>query len=144
MNAVQMRRKARQRALQALYRWQLNPQSARDIQQEFLQTQDMQQVDMEHFSELLRECIARSESLDQVITPYVDIPIKQLDPVEHCILRISAYELTQRLDIPYRVVINEAVDLAKKFGAEQGHKFINGVLDKAAQQLRPGEISRGI
>jgi N utilization substance protein B len=144
MNAVQMRRKARQRALQALYRWQLNPQSARDIQQEFLQTQDMQQVDMEHFSELLRECIARSESLDQVITPYIDIPIKQLDPVEHCILRISAYELTQRLDIPYRVVINEAVDLAKKFGAEQGHKFINGVLDKAAQQLRPGEISRGI
>jgi N utilization substance protein B len=144
MNAVQMRRKARQRVLQALYRWQLNPQSARDIQQEFLQTQDMQQVDMEHFSELLRECIARSESLDQVITPYIDIPIKQLDPVEHCILLISVYELTQRPDIPYRVVINEAVDLAKKFGAEQGHKFINGVLDKAAQQLRPGESSRGI
>lgn len=139
MNSMQMRRKARQRALQALYRWKLNPQSARDIQQEFLQTQDMDQVDMEHFSELLRECIARSDFLDQTIAPYLDIPVIQLDPVEHSILRMSVYELTQRVDIPYRVVINEAVDLAKKFGAEQGHKFINGVLDKAAQKLRPHE-----
>lgn len=138
-NGTQMRRKARQRALQALYRWQLNPQSARDIQQEFVQTQDMEQVDMEHFAELLRECIARSDFLDQAISPYLDIPLAQLDPVEHCILRLSVYELTQRLDIPYRVVINEAVDLAKKFGADQGHKFINGVLDKAAQKLRAHE-----
>ncbi len=139
MNGMQMRRKARQRALQALYRWTLNPQSARDIQQEFVQTQDMGQVDMEHFSELLRECIARSDVLDQTLSPYLDIPIAQLDPVEHCILCMSVYELSQRLDIPYKVVINEAVDLAKKFGADQGHKFINGVLDKAAQELRPRE-----
>jgi N utilization substance protein B len=139
MNGMQMRRKARQRALQALYRWALNPQSAPDIQQEFVQTQDMTQVDMDHFSELLRECIARSDFLDQTLSPYLDIPIAQLDPVEHCILRISVYELTQRLDIPYKVVINEAVDLAKKFGADQGHKFINGVLDKVAQELRPRE-----
>lgn len=139
MNGVQMRRKARQRVLQALYRWQLNPQPARDIQQEFLQTQDMQQVDMEHFSELLRECIAHADALDQALTPYLDIPVAQLDPVEHSILRMSLYELTQRMDIPYRVVINEAVDLAKKFGAEQGHKFVNGVLDKAARQFRPHE-----
>jgi N utilization substance protein B len=139
MNGMQMRRKARQRALQALYRWALNPQSAPDIQQEFVQTQDMAQVDMDHFSELLRECIARSEFLDQTLGPYLDIPIAQLDPVEHCILRMSVYELTQRPDIPYKVVINEAVDLAKKFGADQGHKFINGVLDKAAQKLRPHE-----
>lgn len=139
MNGVQMRRRARQRALQALYRWKLNPQSARDIQQEFLQTQDMEGVDMEHFSELLRECIARADALDQSLTPYLDIPVAQLDPVEHSILRLSLYELMQRLDIPYRVVINEAVDLAKKFGAEQGHKFVNGVLDKAAQELRPHE-----
>jgi transcription antitermination protein NusB len=139
MNGMQMRRKARQRALQALYRWALNPQSAPDIQQEFVQTQDMAQVDMDHFSELLRECIARSDVLDQTLSPYLDIPLAQLDPVEHCILRMSVYELTQRLDIPYKVVINEAVDLAKKFGADQGHKFINGVLDKAAQELRPHE-----
>ena len=139
MNGAQMRRKARQRALQALYRWKLNPQPARDIQQEFLQTQDMEGVDMEHFSELLRECIARADDLDQSLGPYLDIPAAQLDPVEHSILRMSLYELTQRLDIPYRVVINEAVDLAKKFGAEQGHKFVNGVLDKAAQKLRPHE-----
>jgi N utilization substance protein B len=139
MNGMQMRRKARQRALQALYRWALNPQSAPDIQQEFVQTQDMAQVDMDHFSELLRECIARSDFLDQTLSPYLAIPIAQLDPVEHCILRMSVYELTQRLDIPYKVVINEAVDLAKKFGADQGHKFINGVLDKAAQKLRPHE-----
>jgi transcription antitermination protein NusB len=139
MNGAQMRRKARQRVLQALYRWQLNPQPAEDIQQEFLQTQDMQQVDMEHFSELLRECIAGAEALDRSLAPYLDIPVSQLDPVEHSILRLSLYELTRRLDIPYRVVINEAVDLAKKFGAEQGHKFVNGVLDKAARQLRPHE-----
>lgn len=139
MNAAQMRRKARQRVLQALYRWQLNPQPARDIQQEFLQTQDMQQVDMEHFSELLRECIARADALDQALAPYLDIPASQLDPVERAILRLSLYELMQRLDIPYRVVINEAVDLAKKYGAEQGHRFVNGVLDKAARQLRPHE-----
>jgi N utilization substance protein B len=139
MNGMQMRRKARQRALQALYRWALNPQSAPDIQQEFVQTQDMAQVDMDHFSELLRECIARSDFLDQTLSPYLDIPLAQLDPIEHCILRMSIYELTQRLDIPYKVVINEAVDLAKKFGADQGHKFINGVLDKAAQKLRPRE-----
>jgi transcription antitermination protein NusB len=143
MNGMQMRRKARQRALQALYQWELNPQSAWDIQKEFGQTQDMEQVDMEHFSELLRECIARSDFLDQALAPYLDIPIAQLDPVEHCILRMSVYELTQRLDIPYRVVINEAVDLAKKFGADQGHKFINGVLDKAAQTLRPQESRSG-
>jgi transcription antitermination protein NusB len=139
MNGAQMRRKARQRVLQALYRWQLNPQPAEDIQQEFLQTQDMQQVDMGHFSELLRECIAGAEALDLSLAPYLDIPVSQLDPVEHSILRLSLYELTRRLDIPYRVVINEAVDLAKKFGAEQGHKFVNGVLDKAARQLRPHE-----
>jgi transcription antitermination protein NusB len=139
MNGAQMRRKARQRVLQALYRWQLNPQPAEEIQQEFLQTQDMQQVDMEHFSELLRECIAGAEALDLSLAPYLDIPVPQLDPVEHSILRLSLYELTRRLDIPYRVVINEAVDLAKKFGAEQGHKFVNGVLDKAARQLRPHE-----
>lgn len=139
MNAVQMRRKARQRVLQALYLWQLNPQPARDIQQEFLQTQDMQQVDMEHFSELLSECIARADALDKALAPYLDIPVSQLDPVEHAILRLSLYELMQRLDIPYRVVINEAVDLAKKYGAEQGHRFVNGVLDKAARKLRPHE-----
>jgi N utilization substance protein B len=139
MNLMQMRRKARQRALQALYRWELNPQSAYDIEQEFLQTQDMQQVDAVYFSELLRKCIAQAESLDLCMAPYLDIATGQLDPVERCILRMSAYELSHRADIPYRVVINEAVDLAKKFGAEQGHKFINGVLDKAAQTLRPHE-----
>src|SRR5687768_960354 len=120
MNIMQMRRKARQRALQALYRWELNPQSAYDIEQEFLQTQDMQQVDAVYFSELLRKCIAQAESLDLCMAPYLDIATAQLDPVERCILRMSAYELSHRADIPYRVVINEAVDLAKKFGAEQG------------------------
>lgn len=141
-----MRRKARQRALQALYRWELNPQSAGDIRQEFLLTQDMKQTDTKYFAELLRESIARVDALDQAIMPYLDIPLVQLDPVERCILRLSFYELMHRSDVPYKVVINEAVDLAKKFGAEQGHKFINGVLDKAAKTLRPYEsrVSGGI
>jgi N utilization substance protein B len=138
-NLMQARRLARQRALQALYQWELNPTPVNSLLEQFLATQDMEKVDMEYFTELLRQSVAQYDELDGRLEPYLDIPSSQLDPVERGILRLSAYELTRRLDIPYRVIISEAVALAKKFGAEDGHKFINGVLDKAVRDWRPHE-----
>ncbi len=92
--------------------------------------------------ELLSELPAQADVVDAGIAEYIDRPIEQLDPVERAILRIAIYELLERIDIPYRVVINEAVQLAKKFGAEQGHAFVNAVLDKAASKLRSTEYSK--
>ncbi|HEX7026422.1 MAG TPA: transcription antitermination factor NusB [Gammaproteobacteria bacterium] len=136
---MQTRRLARQRALQALYQWELNPGPVSGLLEQFLTTQDMENVDMEYFTELLRQSIALCKELDERLETYLDIPAAQLDPVERGILRLSAYELIRRLDIPYRVIISEAVALAKKFGAEDGHKFINAVLDKAVSDWRPHE-----
>lgn len=138
-NLMQTRRLARQRALQALYQWELNPGPVNSLLEQFMATQDMDKVDLEYFTELVRQSVAHANELDGQLNGYLDIPLVQLDPVERCILRLSTYELTRRLDIPYRVIISEAVALAKKFGAEEGHKFINGVLDKAVRDLRPYE-----
>ena len=99
----------------------------------------MQKADIEYFAELLKKIVADTAAFDALIEPHIDIPLQQLDAMEHCILRIGVYELSQRLDIPFRVILNEAVSLAKKFGAEDGHKFVNAVLDKAATHLRPHE-----
>lgn len=138
-NLLQSRRLARQRALQALYQWELNPGPVNSLLEQFMATQDMEKVDVEYFTELLRQSIALLKELDSQLNDYLDIPLARLDPIERCVLRLSTYELTRRLDIPYRVIINEAVALAKKFGAEEGHKFINGVLDKAVRDWRPHE-----
>lgn len=142
-NLMQARRLARQRALQALYQWELNPGPVNNLLEQFMTTQDMEKADTEYFTELLRQSVALSKELDERLETYLDIPLVQLDPVERGILRLSAYELIRRLDIPYRVIISEAVALAKKFGAEDGHKFINGVLDKAARDWRGGSGSMG-
>lgn len=139
LNLMQSRRLARQRGLQALYQWELNPGPVRDLLEQFMATQDMDKVDVEYFTELVRQSVALTDELDGRLSGYLDIPLVQLDPVERCILRLAAYELTRRLEIPYRVIISEAVALAKKFGAEEGHKFINGVLDKAVRDWRPYE-----
>lgn len=139
LNLMQSRRLARQRALQALYQWELNPGPVRDLLEQFMATQDMDKVDVEYFTELVRQSVALADELDGRLNGYLDIPLVQLDPVERCILRLATYELTRRLEIPYRVIISEAVALAKKFGAEEGHKFINGVLDKAVRDWRPHE-----
>ena len=98
-------------------------------------------VDREYFEELLRGCIKSKPDLDASITPFIDRPLEQLDPVEAAILMIGIYELRSRLDVPYRVVINEAVDLAKRFGATDAHKYVNAVLDRAAKELRTAEAS---
>jgi N utilization substance protein B len=92
---------------------------------------------------LLHQVPARLDEVEQAFAPYLDRPVKDLDPVERALLRLAAYELLARPDVPYRVVINEAVNLAKKFGAEQAHKYINGVLDQVARGLRPAEHPRG-
>lgn len=131
---------ARQRALQALYQWQMTGQDLADIDKQFMEEQDMQKVEKKYFHELLHQIPMCLSELDALSGEVLDRGIEQVDPVERAILRIGIYELKHRIDIPYRVVLNEAVELAKIFGAEQGHKYINGILDKVAQKVRTIEI----
>jgi N utilization substance protein B len=130
---------ARKLAMQALYQWQLTQQSAAEIKKQFLESEDSAGVDREHFEELVGSCIAQHDALAAALKPFIDRPLDQLDPVETAILLIGMFELQQRVDIPYRVVINEAVDLCKRFGATDAHKYINAVLDRAARELRTAE-----
>lgn len=130
---------ARKLAMQALYQWQLTQQTAAEIKQQYLESDDSAGVDEDHFVELVTEAIARNEQITAALTPFIDRPLEQLDPVESAILMIGMYELQQRLDIPYRVVINEGVDLCKRFGATDAHKYINAVLDRAAREIRAAE-----
>ncbi len=130
---------ARKLAMQALYQWQLTQQSAVEIKLQYLESEDSAGVDEDHFSELVGQCIDRNAEITGALTPFIDRPLEQLDPVESAILMIGMYELQHRLDIPYRVVINEGVDLCKRFGATDAHKYINAVLDRAARQIRAAE-----
>jgi transcription antitermination protein NusB len=130
---------ARKLAVQALYRWQLNDSPWQDLVQEFAVSEDMARADQEYFRGLVEGVCASRAALDAELTGWMDRPPEQLDPVEHAILMIGAHELTHRPDVPYRVIINEAVSLAKRFGATDGHKFVNAVLDRAARAVRPGE-----
>lgn len=130
---------ARKLAMQALYQWQLTQQTAAEIKQQYLESDDSAGVDEDHFVELVTEAIGRNEQITAALTPFIDRPLEQLDPVESAILMIGMYELQQRLDIPYRVVINEGVDLCKRFGATDAHKYINAVLDRAAREIRAAE-----
>ena len=130
------RSRARRRALQALYAWQLSGSAIGGVIDQFRHEQDMQIADLEYFEELVRGVVRTHQELDAAITPYLDREIARVDPIERAALRIAAFELTQRLDVPYRVVINEAVETTKRFGADHGHTYVNGVLDKAALVLR--------
>lgn len=130
-----LRTRARRRALQALYQWQMAGQDLVDIETQFQQEMDMSAVDIDLFRELLHGVPGRVDELDAQFSPLLDRPAEQLDPIERAILRIGTYELAARLDVPCRVVINEAVELAKQFGADQSHRYINGVLDKVARAL---------
>ncbi|MEZ5543180.1 MAG: transcription antitermination factor NusB [Pseudomonadota bacterium] len=136
------RARARRYAMQALYQWDMSGTATHDIRNQFLETEDFSNTDREYFVELFNNITKLVEDIDNNLAQHLDIPLPRLDPVERAILRIGTYELLHRLDIPYRVVINEAVQLAKKFGAEQGHTFVNGVLDKAAHVLRATEYNR--
>ena len=130
---------ARKLALQALYRWQLNECPWQDLIQEFHDAQDMPRADHEYFREIVEGVWRTRESLDADLSSWADRGPALLDPIEHAILLIGVYELRHRQDVPYRVAINEAVTLAKRFGATDGHKYVNAVLDRAARALRPDE-----
>lgn len=132
---------ARRRAMQALYQWQLTGQTGKDIVLQFTADSDHQRADHELFRELVLGAIEHHEALDATIAGFSDRDVIQLDPVEHAILLVGVYELAHRPEIPYRVIINEAVQLCRVFGAEDGHKFVNALLDKAAQRLRAEEVS---
>jgi len=129
--------------MQALYQWQMTSHEANDLSRQFIESEEFGGADREYFDELLRGCIKGKEEIDAVIAPYIDRPINQLDPVETAILMIGIYELRSRIDVPYRVVINEGVDLAKRFGATDAHKYVNAVLDRAAKEIRAAEQGRG-
>lgn len=133
--APQARSFARQRALQALYQWLLTGDDIGQIERQFYEDQEMDQVDNLHFRRLLHGIPEKITELDQLITPLIDRPLDQLTPIEHTILRIGCYELRFcGEDVPWKVAINESVELAKKFGAEESFKYINGVLDKLSPQ----------
>jgi N utilization substance protein B len=133
------RRKARELAVQAIYSWQLSKNSVTDIEGNFLTDNSARRFDIAYFQQLLRGVTASVGSIDEAISPYVDRPLDDVDPVEKAILRVAVYELKDCKDVPYRVVINEAIELAKSFAADDSHKFVNGVLDKAVKLIRPEE-----
>jgi N utilization substance protein B len=130
---------ARKLAMQALYQWQLTQQDAVEIKQQYLESDDSAGVDEDHFVELVTQIIAGHEQIKSILKPFIDRPLEQLDPVEAAILMVGIYEMQNRLDVPYRVVINEGVDLCKRFGATDAHKYINAVLDRAAREIRAAE-----
>jgi len=133
------RKVARKLALQALYRWQLNACEWQDLVSEFATDADMPRADAEYFQALIAAITRSHDELDAALAPLLDRSPAQLDPVEHALLLIGSYELQHRPEVPFRVVINEAVTLARRFGATDGHKFINGVLDRAARLWRVEE-----
>jgi N utilization substance protein B len=133
------RRKARHYGMQALYQWHMAGASLSDIEAEFRADYDFSHVDLEYFQALLHGVPACVDELDASFEPLLDRKLDDLDPIERTLLRMGTFELRERLDVPFKVVINEAVALAKKFGATDGHKYINGVLDKVAHQLRKVE-----
>jgi N utilization substance protein B len=138
----QKRSQARQYALQAIYQWQITGQSIGIVESQFLENEALAQADVALFLDLIRGVAAKLPELDTALTAFMTRELEQIDFVERAALRIGAYELMQHPETPYRIVINEAVELTKIFGAEQGHRYVNAVLDKLARQVRSDEISQ--
>ncbi|NNL95858.1 MAG: transcription antitermination factor NusB [Xanthomonadales bacterium] len=143
VTGYEARSRARRRALQALYQWRLNSRAMSEIIAEFLEEQDFSNVDSEFFSDLCNGVIDRQKDLDEQLQIHIDRPIGRLDVMERVILQIGLLELVTFPQTPARVIIDECVDLAHRFGADQGHAFINGVLDKVARTLRKSEALPG-
>ena len=135
------RRRSRELAMQGLYQWLVSREDAGAIQAHLVESPGYEKADREHFEDLLNGVIAAVDELHAAIVPYLDRPTEELSPVEHAVLLLGAYELARRPEIPYRVVINEAVELAKTFGGTDGFKYVNGVLDRVAGRLRPVEAA---
>jgi N utilization substance protein B len=133
------RRRARELIVQSLYQMQIAGHEERELLRQFHERPDYQRVDQAYFDDVLTEVVRNQQQLEQDIEKLADRPLSQLDPVERGVLLLGFYELQSRPDVPYRVVINESVDLARRFGAVDGHKYVNALLDRAAGELRPGE-----
>ena len=133
------RSRARRRALQALYAWQLSGSHMNAVIEQFRHEQDMEVADLDYFEDLLHGVEQHVAELDASLRPYLDREVAEVDPIERAALRLAAYELKYRPDVPYRVVINEAIEVTKRFGADHGHSYVNGVLDKLAGELRSVE-----
>jgi N utilization substance protein B len=136
------RSRARRRALQALYAWQVSGTPMRGIIDQFKHEQEMEIADLEYFEDLLVNIEQRRSELDAALKPFLDREVDLVDPIERAVLRLGAYELIHRIDVPYRVVINEAIETTNRFGADFGHTYVNGVLDKLAAQSRSVEYRR--
>ncbi len=141
-SAHRARSLARRLALQALYQIQINPLPWQDIQKQFANDPEADRVDLEYFQALIREIAANREALDLRLSGLCEIAPHELDPIEHAVLWLGLHELESRPELPYRVALAEAVQLTKQFGATDGHKFVNAVLDRAAQQSRPHEYGQ--
>ncbi|MDD2658078.1 MAG: transcription antitermination factor NusB [Methylococcales bacterium] len=139
----QARTNARKAAVQALYQWQMTGQSLVEIDRQFFEEERLKDAQKSYFTELFHGVPKNLEAIDQALSEFVDRPVEMIDPVERAILRIGVYELLNRLDMPYRVVLNEGINLAKDFGADGSHKYVNGILDKVAQQKRSVEVNSG-
>ena len=137
-----LRKRARRRAVQAIYAWQISGNDMAAVVRDFAHEQDMEQADLDYFHALTRGVEEGHKALDEALAPLLDRTIEQIDPIERAILRLAAFELRNRPDVPYRVSLNEAIDLAKRFGSDQGHTYVNGVLDQAAKAWRADEYRR--
>ncbi len=139
--AKSQRHRARELAMQGIYEWRLSGGSAALIEKATREEKSLGRYDVEFFGQLLRGVIAQHEELAALVAPNLDRPVKELSPVEYSVLMLGAFELSRHPEVPYRVVINEAVELAKTFGGSDGHKFVNGVLDKLAARVRAVEVA---
>jgi len=134
------RSNARKKALQALYQWHMSGNDLTEIEAQFHEEQNMEKVDVDYFHSLVHEVPTQINLLDELISRYSDRALDELDPIEQSILRLSAYEIKNRIDIPYKIIISEGITLAKMFGSDKSHAFVNSVLDKLSKELRKVEI----
>lgn len=138
----QARTNARKAAVQALYQWQMTGVNLGEIERQFLEEERLKDAQKSYFVELFYGVPKNLDTIDQALSEFVDRPVDKIDPVERAILRIGTFELMHRLDMPYRVILNEGINLAKYFGADGSHKYVNGILDKIAQKQRTVEIKK--
>ena len=135
------RKKARIIAMQALYQWAMSDDELYGIELQYIEHNDVSKIDLEYFREILYQVPKNLTQVDEIFSLFIDRSITDINPIELAVLRVACYELLHRLDIPYKVVINEALSLAKRFGSTSGHKYVNGILDKVAKKVRAVEIS---
>ena len=135
------RSRARRRALQAIYAWQLSASPIDAVLAQFRSEQDMEVADLAYFEDLVNGVGQHQKGIDAALSAHLDRDVDQVDPIERAVLRLAAYELMHRIDVPYRVVINEAIEITKRFGADHGHTYVNGVLDRVAAESRAAEVA---